>query len=161
MLTEPQLQTLAAGIRSSTVPAVVAALAIRNDVALRDWCNASGTFIVWKSSVPAEEVGRAFDAAALDAMTAGNADKLSNFRNWNATIYPNRADHRAFFDGVFSVASGATTRAALLVLWKRALTNGERFFSPTGTGSDASPGQIGTYEGDISLDDVSNALNRY
>ena len=118
--------------------------------------NAPVAFTVWKSSVSAVEVGRTFDAAALDAMTAGNADKLSNFRNWNDTVFPFRADHRAFFDGVFSVASGATTRTALAVLWKRAATYAERVFA-TGTGSDAAPGTLG-WEGTISLQEVRDIL---
>ena len=95
-------------------------------------------FIVWKSNVDKNEVGKAFVASALAAITAGNNDKLANFAAWNETVNPSRLDQRAFFDDIFSVAAGASTRAALLVLWKRSATLLEKIFA-TGTGSDASP----------------------
>jgi len=41
MLNTTQQQTLAAALRAETNAGVVAALVIRNDVILRDWCNAA------------------------------------------------------------------------------------------------------------------------
>ena len=76
-------------------------------------------FVVWKTNVDRNEVGKAFQATALAAITAGNNDKLANFAAWNDSVNPSRADQRAFFDDVFIVAAGASTRAALLALWKR------------------------------------------
>lgn len=112
---------------------------------------ASPAFIVWKSAVPKDEVGKAFQASALAAITAGNNDKLANFAAWNDVVYPWRADQRAFFDDVFSVAAGAGTRAALLALWKRSATRAEKLFA-TGTGSDASPATL-VVEGPLSYTD--------
>lgn len=111
--------------------------------------------IVWKTAVTRNEVGKTFLATALAAITAGNNDKLANFAAWNETVNPSRADQRQFFDDVFSVAAGATTRAALLVLWKRVATRGERLYA-TGTGSDASPAAL-VVEGLIDSDDVQAA----
>lgn len=160
MLTDPQLQALAAALRASTVPAVVEALAIRNDMALADWCNAPSSFVVWKTFVPKAEVGRTFVASALAAITAGNNDKLSCFALWNPDgVNPSRVDTRQFFDDIFSVAAGASTRAALLALWKRFATNAERIWT-TGTGTDATPGAL-VYEGNLHYNDVSAALNRF
>ena len=56
---------------------------------------AAPDFTVWKSSVPKNEVGKAFQASALDAITAGNNDKLNNFAAWNEFVYPSRVDQRA------------------------------------------------------------------
>jgi hypothetical protein len=47
------------------------------------------------------------------------------------------------------------TRAALLALWKRLATRGEKLYA-TGTGSDAVPGTL-TFEGNISARDVEEA----
>jgi hypothetical protein len=156
-LTPAQQATLAAHIAASSdmntlPPGSTSALAIA------DLLNAPAApqFVVWKSSVRKDEVGKAFQASALAAITAGNNDKLANFAAWNDTIYPSRADQRAFFDDVFSVSAGATTRANLLALWKRTATRGEKVFA-TGTGSDASPATL-NYEGAISYNDVKDAM---
>lgn len=106
------------------------------------------TFTVWKTEITRNEVGKTFVASALAAITAGNNDKLANFAAWNETVDPSRADQRAFFDDIFSVAAGATTRAALLVLWKRQATRLEKLFA-VGTGSDAVPATM-TVQGSIS-----------
>lgn len=118
---------------------------------------ATPAFIVWKTAVPKNEVGKAFIASALAAITAGNNDKLANFAAWNDVVNPSRLDQRAFFDDVFSVAAGATTRAALLALWKRPATTVEKLFA-TGTGSDAVPASM-VFEGFISYQDVEQAWN--
>lgn len=118
---------------------------------------AAPAFIVWKSSVPKNEVGKAFQATALAAITAGNNDKLANFAAWNEVVEPYRADQRAFFDDVFSVTAGATTRASLLALWKRQANRAEKLFA-TGTGSDASPATL-TFEGTLDYNEVYAARN--
>jgi len=117
--------------------------------------DASPDFIVWKTAVPRNEVGKAFVASALAAITAGNNDKLANFAAWNESVDASRADQRAFFDDIFSVAAGASTRAALLVLWKRKATRAEKLFA-TGTGSDATPATM-TFEGSIDYQEVMEA----
>lgn len=159
MMTELQLQALATSIRSSVDSEIVAALAIRNDFRLMELYNAPSGKIVWRSSVSKNEVGKAFVASALAAITAANNDKLANFVAWNETVEPSRADQRAFFDDIFSVAAGATTRAALNALWRRPATRAENIFA-VGTGTDASPASL-VWEGVVSLNDISDALNRY
>ena len=158
MLTPAQKTTLAAHIAASPDLNVIpntydGAFEIARLMALP----ASPAFIVWKSSVPKSEVGKAFQASALAAITAGNNDKLANFAAWNETVEPWRADQRAFFDDVFSVAAGATTRASLLALWKRQANRAEKLFAP-GTGSDASPATL-TFEGALDYNDVYAARN--
>lgn len=159
MMTESQLQALAGAIRSSVDAEVVAALAIRNDSRLVELYNAPSGRVVWKTSVHKNEVGKAFVASALAAITAGNNDKLANFAAWNETVEPHRADQRAFFDDIFSVAAGATTRAALNALWRRMTTRAENIFA-VGTETEVSPATLG-WEGMVSLNDISDALNRY
>jgi hypothetical protein len=156
MLTNQQLTTLKAYIDS--VPEW-AALPNNSDTAyfIAQELNkpAAPAFIVWKTNVPRNEVGKAFVASALAAITAGNNDKLANFAAWNESVNPSRADQRQFFDDVFSVAAGATTRAALLALWKRSANSVEKLFA-TGAGSDASPATM-TFEGSVSYQQVEQA----
>jgi hypothetical protein len=156
MLTTAQLATLKAHIDAT--PAL-AAFPNNPDgaYAIAQILNqeASPAFIVWKTAVSRNEVGKTFIASALAAITSGNNDKLANFAAWNETVNPSRLDQRQFFDDIFSVAAGASTRAALLVLWKRSATALEKVFA-TGTGSDASPATL-VVEGDISYTEVINA----
>lgn len=156
MLTSAQLATLKADILADPV---LAAYPMNSDgaYAIAQAYNAlaSPAFTVWKTNVTRNEVGKAFVASALAAITAGNNDKLNNFAAWNEVVNPSRADQRAFFDDVFSVAAGASTRAALLVLWKRSATRLEKLFA-TGTGSDASPATM-VVEGSIPYQDVEMA----
>jgi hypothetical protein len=156
MLTPEQLQTLKAYIAS--VPAW-AALPQNSDTAsfIASEMNkdAAPAFTVWKTYVPRDDVGKAFVATALAAITSGNNDKLANFAAWNDAVDPSRVDQRAFFDDIFSVAAGASTRAALLALWKRLATVAEKLFA-TGTGSDAVPATM-TFEGNLSYADIVSA----
>lgn len=156
MLTSEQLATLGAYIAADPE---LSAYPLNSDgaYAIAQVLNAQAApaFIVWKTNVARNEVGNAFVASALAAITAGNNDKLNNFAAWNDEVNPSRLDQRAFFDDIFSTAAGATTRAALLVLWKRSATVLEKLFA-TGTGSDASPATMAV-EGDISYQEVQQA----
>lgn len=115
-------------------------------------------FIVWKTSVPIREVGETFNASELAGLTSLNTQRLQNLAAWLVDgVTPSKATVRAFFDDVFSGAGGASTRAALLALWKRTATRAEQVFA-TGTGSDGSPGSL-TFEGTLSVRDVEDARN--
>jgi hypothetical protein len=157
-LTNAQLLTLKASILAETDPTFVGYRNANDKPSMAAWYNANSSpaFIVWKTGIPKNEVGKSFQATALAAITAGNNDKLANFAAWNETINPSRLDQRQFFDDVFSVAAGATTRAALLVLWKRTATRLEKLYA-TGTGSDAVPAQL-VFEGTIDGGDIGEAL---
>ena len=159
MMTDAQLQTLAASIRSSADAQIIAARNARNDFLLMQLYNAPSTKVVWRSSVRTNEVGKAFVATSLAAITSGNNDKLACFAAWNEYVEPSRPDQRQFFEDIFSVAAGATTRAALNALWRRFATLAESLFA-VGTGTDATPANLG-WEGTLSVNDVSDALNRY
>ena len=157
ILTPAQLTVLRNAILAETDPELVALRAAGATGAMAEWYNRASTFVVWKTLVQNSEVGRAFVASGLSAMTSGNNDRLVSFALWNPEgVQPFRADHRQFFDDVFSPASGASTRAALLALWKRFATRAERLYA-TGTGSDAVPGQL-VVEGALENEDVVRAL---
>jgi hypothetical protein len=119
---------------------------------------ASPAFTVWRTNVPIGEVGKTFDAAELAGLTSINTQRLQNLAAWLAAgIDPSVAGVRTFFDDIFSGAGGANTRAALLVIWKRLATRGEKLFA-TGTGSNPSPATL-VVQGSITPTDVQAARN--
>lgn len=145
MLTTAQLSVLRTAILPELDPVFVAYRSAGATGQMTEWFNSPSSTIVYKTSIHKNEVGKAFQATALAAITAGNNDKLANFAAWNDFIDPSRSDQRAFFDDVFSVAAGATTRAALAALWKRPATRLEKLFA-VGTGTDLAPASL-VFEG--------------
>lgn len=118
--------------------------------------NASPAFIVWKSSESIREVGKAFDGGELSGLTSLNHTRLQTLGVFlSGGVSPQRANHRQFFDDIFSGAGGANTRASLLALWKRSARYIEKILA-TGTGSDASPGTL-VFEGTITPEAAHNA----
>jgi hypothetical protein len=162
MLTDAQQQVLAAALRASTDPVVVAALAIRNDMALADWCNALSAFIVWRSRVSQDEIMQnGFDWTQVDNLTVGKARIWEwMFDNSQGEINPSKSNIRGGIDECWKgTAAMLAVRAAVYVHCKRAATNLEEIFA-TGTGTDATPGLL-VVDGNIGHPDVSQALNRF
>ena len=157
MLTTAQKTILKAAIAAELDPVFVALRQEGGTGQMAEWFNQPSATVVWKTSVPKNEVGKAFQATALAAITAGNNDKLANLAAWNDVTDPSRADQRGFFNDVFSVAAGASTRTALDALWRRFATRGERIFA-VGTGTTLAPSTL-EFEGQIMNDDVVRAVN--
>jgi hypothetical protein len=156
-LTDPQIATFKTALFAETNPTLVAARDSGADGAVAAFYNGSHpTFIVWKSNVPITQVGDKFNGTELGGLTSANQTRLQTIAQFSSGgVNPSLADRRAFFDDIFSGAGGATTRANLLALWKRAAKRGEAIFA-TGTGSDVSPGTL-VFEGNITSDDVVRA----
>lgn len=74
MLTDAQMTTLATHIRASTDPAVVAALAIRNDVLLAELYNAATATDAWRSTMAAADLFDATDVTKFDGLSAGKRE---------------------------------------------------------------------------------------
>lgn len=164
-LTPAQLATLKADIaaNTNTIPAgqpwsgAFVGVQVKNvpgtgdgNAAIAGWYNlaASPTWTVWRKLVSITDVGDAFNGTELAGLTTGNQTRLQTIALFSAGgVNPSLADRRQFFDDVFSGAGGATTRASLLVLWKRLASNFQKLFS-TGTGSDAAPATTASGFGD-------------
>lgn len=117
----------------------------------------ANTHTVWRKLVPMIEIAGALNGTELAGLTTGNHTRLQTvitLLSFAGGAGPADADIRAFFDDIFSGAGGTTTRANLLVLWKRLCNNVERVFA-TGTGSDASPAAL-FFEGTVSGNDISD-----
>lgn len=178
-LTTAQLQALKADIAANagTIPAGqpwtgayagIAVSAVPNtadgNAAVAGWYNlaAAPAFTTWRKSVTIQEVGDNLNGTDLSGLSSLNHTRLQTVVQLSqAGINASLADRRQFFDDIFSGTGGATTRAQLLVLWKRLATRAQKLFA-TGTGSDASPATTASNVGDtftLSGGDVLNALN--
>lgn len=157
-MTDAQQQTIAAHIRANTDPAVVAALAQRNDTALADHYNSASSFVVWRTSIRPDEYRDAIVWTAVDGLTAGKA-RIWDWITAGMTL-PIDASKTNVRQGIAD-AWGATsaTGIALTALAKRAASRAENLYT-TGIGTNAIPGLLG-WEGPLHYNDVSDALNRY
>ncbi len=158
-MTPEQYQTLANHIRANTDPAIVAALPLRNDGQIQEWYNVDSAFVVWRSALTPEQARDAITngdgLAQLDNLTAGKRDSLLWVFSGNTN--PANANQRAAIANLCGTQN--TLKAAILAAQKRVATRAEAAFA-TGTGSDAVPGLLG-WEGQLSVNDVSTALNNY
>lgn len=158
MLTPAQATTLAAALRAETNQTVIDALAIRNDNGLTDWCNATTSYIVWRTSVPLEEIMRnGMDWTRVDNLSVGKA-RIWDWLSRLGTINPSQVNVRAGIDATWvGTAADLAVRAAVYTHCKRAATWAEKLFA-SGTGSNAVPGTL-TFDGTLQQSDVSAALN--
>lgn len=157
MLTTAQLQTLKTAINQN--PAWVA-LPLTNSAALliADDFNLQATpdFVVWRSSVPLDEVMRnGMDWTRVDNLSVGKA-RIWDWLSRLGTLNPSQANVRAGIDATWvGTAADLAVRAAVYVHCKRLATKAEKLFA-TGTGSDAVPATM-AFEGVLSADDVAQA----
>jgi len=156
MLKNAQLQTLATALRAETDQTVVAALAIRNDVALTEWCNDASAVDAWNEAMGLRDLFEATDVTKFDAVNPGKRDAWRLLLEF-APINFSRQKMRKAVPDVW----GTTEAVAVLQACTRKATRGEVYLG----GADATTNTVTAkklnYIGNISLDDVSNALNRY
>lgn len=157
-LNDAQTQTLAAALRADTDPAVVTARTQRNDAELARLYNGDTTFIVWRTAVYPQEYREAIVWTTVDALSAGKA------RIWEwitqgmtAPIDATKANIRQGIADAWGANSA--TGLALQAAAKRPASKAEKLYV-TGTGTSAAPGLM-TWEGPLSVNDVSRALNEF
>jgi hypothetical protein len=147
-LTTAQLQALATDIASSEFSGLPQTADSGVVIAEAYNLEASPVFTVYKTFVDLQTVGVTFDGADLGNITSANSERLRTFAAWVPEgVIPERDDHRAFYNDVFSGAAGAATRAKLDVLWVKNVTRCERLYA-TGTGTTNNPGLL-VFEGNI------------
>lgn len=157
-LTPAQLQTLKTNIAADPIFGPLP-LSTGNAIIIANGynANASPDFTVYKTNVSINDVGKKMNGAELAGLTTANQTRLQTIALYLAGgVNPSLADNRAFFDDIFSGAGGTTTRANLLVLWKRLARRVEKLFA-TGTGSVASPATM-VFEGTITPQEVIDAI---
>jgi hypothetical protein len=161
-LTTPQLQVLKTNIAAVTDPVFVGYRNAGNYGQMATWYNEDSTFVVYKTSEFTQQIGAVTNYIANAALTADNRDKINFFYLLNPTIFaPDAADQRQYLADAYSGAlggEGANTRAALDALYRKFALRGEQIYS-TGTGTTLAPGALNaTAFGDITPENVQDAL---
>ncbi len=156
MLTEPQKQTLAAAIRAETTQAVIDALAIRNDVALADWCNSDSAQSAWNPALSARLLFEATDVAKFDNLTAGKRDAWKLMRDSAPLDFARNRMRRAVLD-----IWGATDSVAVLHACTRKATNAEAVFGGGSATENTVTALKLNWFGVLSYNDISDMLNHY
>lgn len=164
MLTEAQAATLKALIQSDPQYSAWFAQGEGGPELIAEDLNlpASPDYWVFKSRVPNEEIGNAFNGTEVAGMSALNMQRAQMLSNYSAGWQnPSRFDRRDAFDRIFSGAGGANTRAALAVLWRRKATKLEKLFAVASDGP-ANANPLGgtanpatcTFEGEIGAGEI-------
>lgn len=157
-LTEVQQQTLAAHIRTNTDPAVAAALAVRNDMALADWYNQPATPAqsAWRIAVTDRELFEAMTQTIYDGLSAGKRDSWALFLQFAPADMSRPALRAAVLDVWPATPANVILNASI-----EPLRRVEAIFGGTPTTSGTVTAVRRNYVGPIHYNDVSDALNRY
>ena len=124
-------------------------------IALAYNLEASPAFVVWRTSVPAQEImANGFVWTAVDALTAGKA-RIWDWMTRYGSINPSKANVRQGLQDCFGAGSPMVTGS--LPHLRRNSTRAERLFA-TGMGTSGSPGTL-TFEGTLSYQDIEAARN--
>lgn len=155
-LTTTQQQTLAAALRAETDPTAAAALAIRNDVALTEWCNAASAQDAWNPALTSRLLFEATDVAKFDNLTAGKRDAWRMMLDFAPIDFARNKMRKAVVD-----VWGAADSVSVLQACVRKATNGEKYLG----GASATENTVTAWKlnvsGTFAINDISDALNRY
>lgn len=156
MLTDNQLQTLAAGIRAETNQACVDALAIRNDVAMAEWVNSASSQDAWNPEMTGKLLFEASNIGKFDSLTAGKRDAWRMMLDFQPLDFARNKMRKAVVD-----TWGQTDSVAVLQACTRKATNGEKYLG----GTEATENSVVAWKlnvpGNIGMMEIATALNRY
>lgn len=157
MLTDAQLQTLAAAIRAETDQACVDALAIRNDVAMEQWINANSAQSAWNPAMTGVNLFEATDVTKFDNIVSAGKREAWRLMLDFAPINFGRNKFRKAVTDVW----GTTDSKPVLTECTRPATNGEKYLGGTTATENTISAWKLNFSGNISIGEISNALNRF
>lgn len=156
MLTENQKQTLAAALRAETDPGVVAALAIRNDVVLTEWCNAESATDAWNQAMSRQVLFESMNITKFDNLLDGKRDAWRLIMDYAPADFTRQKMRKAVQD-----IWGDTDSIPILQDCRRKATHAEVYLG----GSTATTNTVSALKlnvtGTLSITEVSTALNRF
>lgn len=157
-LTSSQESTLRAAILAE--PALAQAVAIRNDSAIAEYCNAAAvpTQKAWKTSYPSIDLFAATDINVYIARSVAERQAFDLLVN-RGTVDPTVASLRSGIVNIFSGAGGAAQRAAILTDMTRSATWAEQKFGGTNQTTDTVTAWKLNFSGPITAGHVSAILN--
>lgn len=153
-LTTAQETTLAAHIRASQDAAVIAALAIRNDVELARLYNLASATDAWRVSMSGRDLFEATDVTKFDGLTAGKRDAWRLLLTFAPVDMTRQKNRKAAQD----VWGNADSVAVLQACTRKATVAESALGGNTATTNTVSALKL-NWEGVLSTDDVSYALN--
>jgi hypothetical protein len=154
-LTTTQETTLANALKAETKADVVDAMAIRNDVALTNWCNAASTSDAWNNSMSGSDLFQASDVTKFDGLTAGKRDAWRMMLDFAPIDCAKNANRKALQD-----VWGNTDSVAVLQSCTRKATNAEKYLGGTSATTNTVAALKLDFVGQLAIYDVSMALNR-
>jgi hypothetical protein len=154
MLNTTQMQTLAAALRAETDANVVAAVGIRNDVFLRDWCNAASAQDAWATAMTDKLLFEATDVTKFDGLTSGKRDAWRLMLDFAPVDFTRNKMRKAVTD-----TWGNTDSVAVLQACVRKASNAEKYLGGTSATENTVTAWKLNWFGTISIDDVSYSLN--
>lgn len=149
-----QLATLAAGLRASTVPSVVAQVAARDDGLLTQWCNAPSTTDAWNEVTTASILVDAMDFTKYDTLAQGKRDAWELFLHYAPYDF-GKAKNRRVIEDVWGVTDGVAVLTAAL----RKANNCELILGGTSQTRNTVTGLNLNVERVFQQEDISTALN--
>ena len=119
---------------------------------------ATPAFTVWRTDVPAGEIGNAWSGTDIDGMSALNMQRLQLLLASSpvGTFDMSRIDRRNGFLNPFGTSPTNPSKVAMTVVFKRLANRLEKLLA-TGTGTDASPATL-VIEGSVSYQEVYSLM---
>lgn len=154
-----QKNTLRAAILAE--PALAAALAVRDDNTIANYCNAAASPVqkVWTTSYTGKELFEATLLTEYTVRTAGERQALDLMISMG-TVDPSKAKIRAAIADIFSGATNSTSRAAILTDMTRNATWAEQKLG----GSDVATSGVTAWKlnwgGAVTPFEISTLLNQ-
>lgn len=155
MMTEAQKQTLAAALRAETDASVIAAMSIRNDVYLAEWCNAASAVDAW-SAMTARLLFEASDVTKFDSLQTGKRDAWRMMLDFQPIDFTRNKMRKAVVD-----VWGTTAAVAVLQACTRKATNAENYLGGNSATENTVTALKLNWTGTLSHPEISDVLNRY
>lgn len=156
MLTDTQQQTLAAALRAETNATVVAAMAIRNDVYLAEWCNAASAVDAWQPAMTNRLLFEAGDVTKFDGLSAGKRDSWKLLLEFAPIDFSRNKMRKAVTD-----IWGNTDSVAILQACTRKATNAENYLGGNSATENTVTALKLKWTGTTSYSEIGEILNRY
>ena len=155
-LTDTKLQTLATALRAETDANVVNYLANRMDVQLAEWCNTASASDAWNPAMTGGMLFEATNVVKFDGLAAGKRDSWKLMLDFTPLDMGRNKLRLAVID-----VWGNTDSVAVLQACTRKATNGEKYLGTTTVTENTVTALKLVVPGQISISDVSSALNRF
>lgn len=156
MLTITQQQALAAALRAEQNATVVAAMAIRNDVYLAEWCNANSDVDAWQPAMTNRQLFEATDVAKFDNLTSGKRDAWKLLLEFAPIDFSRNKMRKAVTD-----TWGNTDSVAVLKACVRKATNAENYLGGNSATENTVTALKLNWFGTFGYNEISDILNRY